>query len=280
MIINYKNIHKQEKQLDLTSPRIMGILNCTPDSFSDGGKYKNLDDKLFAVEQMINDGAYIIDVGGESTRPNADIVSEEQELDRTIATIEAIKQRFDILVSIDSSKAKVLDEAAKVGVDIFNDVRALTQENALNIAVKYQLPVCLMHMQGTPQTMQQKPHYENVVDEVFDFLKHRILECEKAGLRKDLMMIDPGFGFGKTLVQNYQILQNLSKFQSLNLPILTGLSNKSMLGNLLNKKPNELDTASATAALLCVINDAKIVRVHNVSATADALKIYQKMITS
>lgn len=181
MQIHFKNFQKNDRLLDLTKPQIMGILNFTPDSFSDSGKFFSLDKALFQVEKMLNEGASIIDVGGESTRPNAAIVTLEEELERVVPVVEAIHNRFDCLISVDSSKAEVFKQAAKVGMDIINDIRALTEPNALETAAELGLPVCLMHMQGNPQTMQQKPEYDDVLEEVADFLNQRIFACMTAG---------------------------------------------------------------------------------------------------
>lgn len=277
MKIHYKNFQKTDRLLDLTSPKIMGILNFTPDSFSDSGKFFTLDKALFQVEKMLNDGADIIDIGGESTRQNAEIVTLEQELERVVPLVEAVRKRFDCLISVDSSKAEVFRQSALVGADILNDIRALQEPNALETAVELGLPVCLMHMQGTPQNMQQNPEYDDVVEEVADFLNQRIFACTMAGIPKEHIILDVGFGFGKTVQHNYQLLKHLNAFVASGYPVLAGLSRKSMIGNVINKPVDQRVAGSIAGALLAVQNGAKIVRVHDVAETADALKVWQAM---
>ena len=277
MQINYKNFQGSDRLLDLTSPKIMGILNFTPDSFSDSGKFFTLDKALFQVEKMLNDGADIIDIGGESTRSNAEIVTLEQELERVVPLVEAVRKRFDCLISVDSSKAEVFRQSALVGADILNDIRALQEPNALETAVELGLPVCLMHMQGTPQNMQQNPEYDDVVEEVADFLNQRIFACTMAGIPKEHIILDVGFGFGKTVQHNYQLLKHLNAFVASGYPVLAGLSRKSMIGNVINKPVDQRVAGSVAGALLAVQNGAKIVRVHDVAETADALKVWQAM---
>lgn len=277
MQINYKNFQGSDRLLDLTSPKIMGILNFTPDSLSDSGKFFTLDKALFQVEKMLNDGADIIDIGGESTRPNAEIVTLEQELERVVPLVEAVRKRFDCLISVDSSKAEVFRQSALVGADILNDVRALQEPNALETAVELGLPVCLMHMQGTPQNMQQNPEYDDVVEDVADFLNQRIFACTMAGIPKEHIILDVGFGFGKTVQHNYQLLKHLNAFVASGYPVLAGLSRKSMIGNVINKPVDQRVAGSVAGALLAVQNGAKIVRVHDVAETADALKVWQAM---
>lgn len=275
--IHYKNFQGSDRLLDLTSPKIMGILNFTPDSFSDSGKFFTLDKALFQVEKMLNDGADIIDIGGESTRSNAEIVTLEQELERVVPLVEAVRKRFDCLISVDSSKAEVFRQSALVGADILNDIRALQEPNALETAVELGLPVCLMHMQGTPQNMQQNPEYDDVVEEVADFLNQRIFACTMAGIPKEHIILDVGFGFGKTVQHNYQLLKHLNAFVASGYPVLAGLSRKSMIGNVINKPVDQRVAGSIAGALLAVQNGAKIVRVHDVAETADALKVWQAM---
>lgn len=280
MKIHFKNFQKNDRLLDLTKPQIMGILNFTPDSFSDSGKFFSLDKALFQVEKMLNEGASIIDVGGESTRPNAAIVTLEEELERVVPVVEAIHNRFDCLISVDSSKAEVFKQAAKVGMDIINDIRALTEPNALETAAELGLPVCLMHMQGNPQTMQQKPEYDDVLEEVADFLNQRIFACMTAGIPREHIILDPGFGFGKTVQHNYQLLKHLKAFVDSGFSVLAGLSRKSMIGAVLDKPVEQRVIGSVAAALLAAQNGAKILRVHDVAETADALKIWQAMLDS
>lgn len=277
MKINFKNYQGLDRLLDLTKPNIMGILNFTPDSFSDSGQFFSLDKALFQVEKMLKEGADIIDIGGESTRPNAEIVTEQQELERVIPIVEAVNSRFDCLISVDTSKPVVMKESAKVGMDIINDIRALTLPNALETATELQLPVCLMHMQGSPQTMQQNPKYDDILDDVATFLNQRTFACLTAGIPQEYIILDVGFGFGKTVEHNYQLLKHLKCFVDSGYPILTGLSRKSMIGAVLDKPVNERAVGSVAGALLCVQNGAKIVRVHDVAETKDALKIWQMM---
>ena len=277
MEIHFKNQQQQPRLLDLRQVQIMGILNFTPDSFSDSGKFFSLDKALVQVEKMLNDGAYIIDIGGESTRPNAPIVSEAEELDRVIPLIEAVRQRFDCLISVDSSKPVVFREAARAGVDMLNDIRALTEPQALETAAELALPVCLMHMQGSPQTMQQAPHYDDLLDDVADFLNQRIFACLQAGIEQSHIILDPGFGFGKTVEHNFSLLKHLNAFVASGFPVLAGLSRKSMIGAVTNQPVEKRLVGSVAGALLAAQNGAKILRVHDVEATADALKVWQAM---
>lgn len=277
MKIHFKNQQKADRLLDLTSPKIMGILNFTPDSFSDSGKFFSLDKALFQVEKMLNDGADIIDIGGESTRPNAPIVTLEEELKRVVPLVEAVRQRFDCLISVDTSKAEVMRQSAQVGADIINDIRALQEPNALETAAELALPVCLMHMQGSPQTMQQSPDYDDVVEEVSEFLNQRIFACLTAGITKEHIILDVGFGFGKTVQHNYQLMKHLPLFADSGYPVLAGLSRKSMIGAVLDKPVDQRIIGSVAGALLCIQQGAKIVRVHDVAETADALKIWRAM---
>ncbi|MGX2948005.1 dihydropteroate synthase [Frederiksenia canicola] len=277
MKIHFKNQQGSDRLLDLTSPKIMGILNFTPDSFSDSGKFFSLDKALFQVEKMLNDGAGIIDIGGESTRPNAPIVPLEEELKRVVPLVEAVRQRFDCLISVDTSKAEVMRQSAQVGADIINDIRALQEPNALETAAELALPVCLMHMQGSPQTMQQSPDYDDVVEEVSEFLNQRIFACLTAGIAKEHIILDVGFGFGKTVQHNYQLMKHLPLFADSGYPVLAGLSRKSMIGAVLDKPVDQRIIGSVAGALLCIQQGAKIVRVHDVAETADALKIWRAM---
>jgi len=255
--------------------KIMGILNVTPDSFSDGGKFSHFDSALIQVETMINDGADIIDIGGESTRPGAAEVNEQDELKRVIPLLKAIKSKFDICVSIDTSKAKVMEESIIHGADVINDVRALQNEGCLAVLAQSSVPVCLMHMQGLPRTMQAKPQYDNIIADIKKFFESRIQACEQAGINKSRLILDPGFGFGKTLEQNYQLLAQLAKFKALGLPILSGTSRKSMVGNLLNRDVTERLSGSLATAIIAMQQGAKIIRVHDVKETVDALKVLQ-----
>lgn len=253
--------------------QIMGILNVTPDSFSDGGKFTRIDNALRQVEIMINDGASIIDIGGESTRPGAVDVSEPDELSRVIPILKAIKERFNVAVSIDTSKSVVMAEAIEQGADLINDVRALQNENCLSVIAQSTIPVCLMHMLGMPRTMQQNPHYDDLIADITSFFISRINACQRVGINKERIILDPGFGFGKTLEQNYQLLAKLAEFKSLGLPLLSGTSRKSMIGNLLNREVTERLAGSLTTVILAVQNGASIIRVHDVKETMDAMKI-------
>lgn len=262
-----------DKQLDLALPRVMGILNVTPDSFSDGGQFVQHDHALRQVEKMITVGADFIDIGGESTRPGAKAVSVSQELERVLPIIEAIKSRFDTVVSIDTSKAAVITEAVKSGAGLVNDVRALREDGALLAAKNSGAAVCLMHMQGHPRTMQHSPTYTNVIDEVTLFLRQRVQACLDAGIAEDKIIIDPGFGFGKSLQHNYQLLGKLEYLHCLNLPILVGISRKSMLGDLLKREINDRLAGSIATATISLSKGAQIIRVHDVKETVDAVKI-------
>lgn len=256
-----------------TSPQVMGILNVTPDSFSDGGKFTTFAKALAQVEKMILDGADIIDIGGESTRPGAVDVSEEDELARVIPLLKAIKSKFDIKVSIDTSKAEVMSQAIAYGADIINDVRALQNEGCLAVLAKSDVPVCLMHMQGLPRSMQHDPQYNEVIGDIKQFFIDRISVCEEAGIKRERLILDPGFGFGKTLEQNYQLLAQLSQFSDLGLPLLSGTSRKSMIGNLLARNVDERLAGSITTAIIAAQQNASIIRVHDIKETVDALKV-------
>ena len=262
------------KTLDLSTPKIMGILNFTPDSFSDSGKFFQLDKALFQVERMLNQGASIIDIGGESTRPMAEEVTLEQELERVVPLVEAVRKRFDCWISVDSSKAQVMQEAAKVGMDLINDIRALQESDALQTAVRLALPVCIMHMQGQPRTMQLNPHYDDVVADVLKFMQQRTEQCLASGIKKENLIWDPGFGFGKSVQHNYSLLQQFSVFCEQGYPVLAGISRKSMIGAVLDKPVEQRTVGSVAAALIAAVNGASILRVHDVGETADALKIW------
>ena len=257
----------------LNNVQVMGILNVTPDSFSDGGKFSHFDRAFRQVELMIDNGVDIIDIGGESTRPGAIDVSEKDEIARVIPLLKAIKSRFDTCVSIDTSKAVVMSEAITYGADMINDVRALQNEDCLDVIAQSDVSVCLMHMQGMPRTMQEKPHYKNIINDILSFFEQRIRTCEQKGIKKERLILDPGFGFGKTLEHNYQMLAQLSLFKKLNLPLLVGTSRKSMLGQLLNRDVSQRLAGSLTTAIVAVQQGASIIRVHDVAETVDAIKI-------
>ncbi len=261
------------------TPTIMGILNMTPDSFADGALYNNIDKATIKAEQMLADGADIIDIGGESTRPNADLVSLDEELSRVIPIINVLSQRLNVKISIDTSKASVMREAISAGASLVNDVNALQEDNTISIVAKSGVSVCLMHKKGTAKTMQNNPSYENVVPEVYDFLQDRITKCLSAGIKKEKIIIDPGFGFGKTYKHNITLLKNLASFKPLGLPILVGISRKSMLDTALggNTKIDDRIIASVVYAFIAVINGANIVRVHDVKQTKDAFLALQNL---
>lgn len=266
------------RTLDTSSPRVMGILNTTPDSFSDGGNLYHtgslsIDLALKRAEQMLAEGADIIDVGGESTRPGAAPVSEQQELDRVIPVVEALVNKLDALVSVDTSRAVVIRESAAIGAGLINDVRALQLDGALVAAANSDLPVCLMHMQGQPTTMQQAPVYRDVVEEVCEFLGARMHACVLAGIPKSRLLVDPGFGFGKTLPHNLALLKRLPELAVLGVPVLVGLSRKSMLGQLLNRNVDERLPGSLALAMAAAQRSAAIIRVHDVAATKDVLTV-------
>lgn len=263
----------RQRTLDLSRPVVMGILNATPDSFSDGGKYRQLDSALRKAETMLNDGAAMLDIGGESTRPGADDVSIEDELDRVIPLIEAVRQRFDCAISVDTCKTAVMSAAVQAGADIINDIRALQDEGAVQLAASLQVPVCLMHMQGAPRTMQQAPEYQNVTEEVYQFLLQRVAICENAGIPRSQLILDPGFGFGKNLQHNYQLLQYLDTFIETGLPVLAGMSRKSMIGQLLNVPVNERLAGSLACATVAALKGAQIIRVHDVKETVQAVRV-------
>lgn len=261
------------KALDLTTPQVMGIVNITPDSFSDGGKYHQLESALRHVESMIEAGTAIIDIGGESTRPGAADVNVERELARVIPVIEAIRQRFDCWISIDTSKALVMTEAVNAGADLINDVRALQEVGALDAAAKANVPICLMHMQGQPRTMQSDPHYVDLITDVNQFLNERIQACEQYGIARQQLILDPGFGFGKTMAHNYQLLAQLEQFHQFGLPLLAGMSRKSMISKLLNKPPMDCVAGSLACATIAAMKGAQIIRVHDAQETIDVIQV-------
>ncbi|OLF76160.1 dihydropteroate synthase [Pseudoalteromonas haloplanktis] len=262
--------------LELSEPVIMGIVNVTPDSFSDGGQFFNTTAALNHAMQLLDEGATILDIGGESTRPGAPDVSLEDELQRVIPLINAIREQSDCVISIDTSKAEVMRQAIEAGADIVNDVRALQEPGAIEVVAQYpDVVVCLMHMQGQPRSMQNAPHYDDLASEINDFFNQRIAACEAAGIKQSQLILDPGFGFGKTLKHNYQILAQFNDYAQLCLPLLAGLSRKSMIGNLLNRDTKDRLAGSLAGALIAAQNGAHIIRVHDVKETADVLGVYQ-----
>ena len=267
-------------RLELDCPSVMGVLNVTPDSFSDGGKFISPRAALQQARKMVTAGAEILDVGGESTRPGADSVGEQEELDRVIPVIEAICAEFDVVVSIDTSKPGVMRTAVAAGAAMINDVCALQVDGALAAAVELQQPVCLMHMRGQPRSMQAEPQYDDVVDEVTQFLESRVTQCVEAGLGKDLLLVDPGFGFGKTPSHNVELLANLRQLQRIGCPVLIGVSRKSTLGVITGRDVDDLLPASIAAAVVAVMQGAQIVRVHDVAETMDALGVARCLMES
>lgn len=261
------------KMLDLRQPAVMGVLNITPDSFSDGGRYRELDVALRRAEIMAVEGAAIIDVGGESTRPGALPVSVQEELDRVLPVIERLSQGLPIPVSIDTSKPEVIREAARVGAGLINDVWALRQPGALEAAAASGLPVCLMHMLGEPATMQREPCYVDVVAEVRAFLAERVQACEAAGISRKRILVDPGFGFGKALDHNLFLLRHLDRFNDLATGVLAGVSRKSMIGLLLDAPVGERLAGSLAAAVIAAWQGADIIRAHDVRETVQALRM-------
>lgn len=266
--------------VELDSPAVMGVLNVTPDSFSDGGRYLTTDFALMRSEQMAEQGAAIIDVGGESTRPGAEAVSEQQELDRVMPVIEAVHRAVELPISIDTSKPGVMRAAVAAGASIINDVFALQADGAMEAAVELQRPVCLMHMQGEPRSMQDEPKYVDVVAEVTQFLRERVAQCKQAGLGEDLIIVDPGFGFGKRPAHNVELLARLSQVAAIGVPVLVGLSRKSTLGEITGRDVTQLMPASIAAAVVAVQQGAQIVRVHDVAETVDALRIAAAVMNS
>jgi dihydropteroate synthase len=261
------------RSLDLTRPGVMGVLNITPDSFSDGGQTLALDAALHRAEAMVTAGAAVIDVGGESTRPGAAPVGAEEEIRRVVPAISAIAARFPVPVSVDTSKPQVMCAAVAAGAGIINDVRALRLPGALEAAAKLQVPVCLMHMQGEPETMQEGPSYGDVVGEVVAFLQARMAACEAAGIPEGRILLDPGFGFGKTLTHNLALLAGLGAIAALGPPVVVGLSRKSMIGTLTGRPVTERLAGSLAAAVLAVERGAALVRAHDVAETVDALAV-------
>ena len=271
-----------ERTLDLSQPIIMGVLNVTPDSFSDGGQlYQGaaLSHSLLLkrAEQMVLDGAQLLDVGGESTRPGATPVSESEELDRVLGAVEVLTRHVDAVISVDTSTPSVMTESARLGAGLLNDVRGFRRPGALEAASASGLPVCIMHMQGEPDTMQQNPEYDDVMSGVRDFFTDRLNACEAAGLSRGQVILDPGFGFGKTAEHNFHLLARLRELCLTEQPILVGLSRKSMIASVLDKSPEERVFASVALALMAVERGASIVRVHDVAATADALAMWRAL---
>ncbi|MAA65671.1 MAG: dihydropteroate synthase [Alteromonadaceae bacterium] len=259
--------------VDLSKPCVMGILNVTPDSFSDGGRYDALDSAVAHAEKMMREGAVFIDVGGESTRPGAAAVTVQEELDRVCPVVEAICQRLDVVVSVDTSTPEVIGETAALGAGLINDVRSLERPGALDAAAASSLPVCLMHMQGRPDNMQQAPCYDNVAAEVTAYLLGRVADAKGAGIAVDRIILDPGFGFGKTVTHNLQLLASLNQLRAVGYPLLVGMSRKTMLGEITGRGVGERLPAGLAASTIAALSGASIIRVHDVRETVDALKV-------
>jgi dihydropteroate synthase len=261
------------KNLDLTRPQVMGVLNVTPDSFSDGGRFVTPEASLAQARRMVAEGAAIIDVGGESTRPGAAPVSAEEELRRVIPVIAAIADELPVVISIDTRKPAVMRAAVAAGAGMINDVRALREEGAIALAAQLEVPVCLMHMQGEPRTMQAAPHYSDVVREIGDFLRQRVEACEQGGIARRRLLIDPGFGFGKGLEHNLQLLNHLQEFSALALPMVVGVSRKSLIGAVVDVGVAERLYGSIALAAIAVWQGAAIIRAHDVGATVQAIEM-------
>jgi len=273
------------RQLDLSRPVLMGVINATPDSFSDGGTlYRgarlDVDLALARARTMVASGAAILDLGGESTRPGAAPVSRQEEMDRVLPLVERIAGELDVVISVDTSNPALMTAAAAAGAGMLNDVRALTREGALQAAAATGLPVCLMHMQGNPATMQAAPAYADVVAEVGDFLRARMAACAAAGIDNCDVVLDPGFGFGKTLAHNMQLLSGLPRLAAIGRPLLVGLSRKSLIGKLIGREVHERLPASLALAVLAAERGAAIIRTHDVAATADAVAMWTALADS
>lgn len=266
------------KKLDLGFTRVMGILNITPDSFSDGGDlYRNnkpdLDKAMSHAADMVAAGADIIDIGGESTRPGAGEVNSQEEIDRVLPLLELMVAELDTIISVDTSNPALILLAAKAGAGLINDVRALQSPEALDAAAATGLPVCLMHMQGSPGTMQKEPRYQNIIEEISEFLTLRVDACVSSGINRDRILVDPGFGFGKTLEHNLALLSRLDSLLELELPIVAGLSRKAMIGALTGREPKDRLAGSLAAAVVATMKGASIIRTHDVAETVDAIKV-------
>lgn len=259
--------------LDLSRPHVMGILNVTPDSFSDGGRYNQLDQALRHAEAMVEAGATLIDVGGESTRPGARPVSPLEELERVAPVVEAIARRLDVIISVDTSTPAVMREVARLGAGLINDVRSLQRDGALDAAAASGLPVCLMHMRGEPATMQENPQYADLLGEVRQFLVERMQACAAAGIPRERLVLDPGFGFAKTLAHNLSLFKHMDILHELGCPLLVGVSRKSMIGHTLGREVHERLYGSLALAALAVAKGASILRVHDVAETVDVVRM-------
>ena len=271
-----------ERELDLSNTQVMGILNVTPDSFSDGGQLYTgstllLDQVLRRAENMLRDGASILDIGGESTRPGAAVVGLQEEMDRVLPVVERIAKELDVVISVDTSSPELMTEAVAVGAGLLNDVRALGREGALKAASATGLPICLMHMQGSPATMQDRPEYDDVLDDVEDFLAQRVKDCEAAGINSDRLILDPGFGFGKTVEHNLRLMNNITHLRNMGFPVLIGTSRKSMIGAVLGRDVDQRLPGSLATVAMAVMQGAEIIRVHDVAETMDVVKMTRAM---
>ena len=259
--------------LDMSLCHVMGVLNVTPDSFSDGGRFNHQGTAILRARQMVTDGAAFIDVGGESTRPGAAKVSVQEELDRVCPVVEAIARELDVVVSVDTSTPEVMSQTAELGAGLVNDVRALCRDGALEAVASAGVPVCVMHIQGEPETMQNRPEYQNVLREVGEFLTQRVRAAAQAGIETRNIILDPGFGFGKNLEHNLRLLASLEQLQALGHPLLVGMSRKSMLGHITGREVDERLPASLAAATISAMKGASIIRAHDVRETVDAVRV-------
>lgn len=271
------------RTLDLSRPQVMGIVNVTPDSFSDGGSlYESrklcVDQAVSRARQMVEDGAAFIDVGGESTRPGATPVSLQEEMDRVLPVVERINAEIDVVISVDTSSPELIAEVALLGAGLINDVRALGREGALDAAAATGLPVCVMHMQGSPATMQDAPDYDDVLDDVGSFLRQRVSACKNAGIGNDRIILDPGFGFGKTVEHNLRLLNNLSRLHSMGLPLLVGTSRKTMIDHVLGRPVDQRLAGGLATVALGVQQGAQIFRVHDVRETVDVVRMTEAVL--
>ena len=274
-----------DQWLDLTAPHVMGVVNVTPDSFFDGGSLFAsqslcLDAAMVRARAMVAAGASFLDIGGESTRPGANPVSVQQELDRVMPVIESVRASLDVVVSIDTSTPQVMIAAAQAGAGLINDVRALTRVGALGAAAETQLPICLMHMQGDPKTMQNNPIYDSIVEDIGLYIDERVQQCSTVGIPLERILIDPGFGFGKTLVHNLQLLKSLSLLASKGIPVLVGMSRKSMIGSVLGRPVDDRLHGGLAVSVMAYERGARIVRTHDVGPTVDALRMAHAVMMS
>jgi len=261
------------RSIDLSSPKIMGVINMTPDSFSDGGRFETTSEALLVCQRMRDEGASIIDIGGESTRPGSEKVNTQTQIDRVIPLIQSIKRNLDIVISIDSGDPKVIKEAINNGAEIVNDVYALKNKGSIDVVCKEKKAVCLMHMKGKPTSMQVNPTYKKLPGDVVDFLENRMNICIAAGINKDQIFVDPGFGFGKTLQHNLLILKFLGAFKKIGVPICVGVSRKKFIGDITSKPIRQRLAGSLMAAMIAVQNGANIIRTHDVAETKDAIEV-------